>query len=189
MDKTVTFPGTDVTTPRIFAGSWRVEESYFGKIDKEDIVGAFAHSFSKGLPFNTAIEYGNSSGDAGRSERWGAQGARAAGVENPIVVTKYGPHMPMLHGARSTPGCHPDSILEDFGSSRERLGFDPTGWILHHYDKKTPVEEILRAINRLHDDGRIKLAGISHGFETLKERDWRQDYDYWLQNGPFHLIE
>ena len=189
MDRTVTFPGTDITTPRVFAGSWRVEEQYFGKVDKEEIVGAFARSFSQGLPLNTAIEYGNGSGEPGRAERWGAEAVRAAGVEDPIVVTKYGVHMPLLHGSRSTPGCHPDSILEDFGSSRERLGFEPAGWVLHHYDQKTPVEEVLEAVNRLYDDGRIKLAGISHGFERLKGRDWRQDYDYWRQNGPFQLIE
>jgi len=188
MHRTVTFGETGVSAPRIFTGGWRVETRYFGEVDREGMIGAFAHSFELGLPHNTAIEYGNGSGEPGRAERWAGEAARRVRDRQPVIFTKYGVHMPLLHNGRSTPGCHPDSILEDFGGSRERLGFAPTGWILHHYDKQTPVQEILRAINRLHADGRAKVFGISHGFERV-EGDWRASYDYWRLHGPFQVIE
>ena len=79
MQRTVTFGDTEVTTPRIFAGGWRVETKYFGEVDREGMISAFAHSFELGLPHNTAIEYGNSSGEPGRAERWAGEAARRAG--------------------------------------------------------------------------------------------------------------
>lgn len=189
VERTVEFPGTGVSAPRIFVGGWRVEEAYFGEIDKAETVDAFAYAFSHGLGYNGAIEYGNASGDPGRSERWAREAITAAGVDSPVVFTKYGVNMPLLHGTRRTPGCHPDSILEDFGGSRERLGREPAGWLLHHYDKLTPAEEIVKAINRLHGDGRVKVVGISHGFEYVKDGRWEEKYDYWRAHAPLHCQE
>lgn len=188
MEKMVEIGNTGVRIPRIFTGGWRVEEKYFGAVDREGLLSTFAYSFFKGLPHNTAIEYGNPSGEPGRAERWAGEAVRRARIRDPVVFTKYGYYLPLLHGARSTPTCHPDSILEDFGGSRERLGFEPTGWIMHHYDKMTPAEDVLLAIRRLHHDGRVKVVGLSHAFERAHD-NWKDMYDLWWKQGLLHVIE
>jgi aryl-alcohol dehydrogenase-like predicted oxidoreductase len=107
--------------------------------------------------FDTANSYG-----IGRSEEalGKALGSRRAGV---IVATKFGNRMG--DGANDS-GASRLAIVNACEASLKRLGTD---WIdlyqLHWPDRRTPIEETLRALDDLVRAGKVRYIGCSNLFE------------------------
>ncbi|CEQ43012.1 SPOSA6832_04900 [Sporobolomyces salmonicolor] len=56
----------------------------------------------------------------------------------------------------------PAYVKQAFAASTERLGgLYPDAWILHRVDKNTPIEETVKAMDELRQEGKFKYIGLS----------------------------
>jgi len=56
----------------------------------------------------------------------------------------------------------PEWAIKAMDNSIERLGgLYPDAWILHRIDKKTPIEESVRAMDAIRKEGKCKYIGLS----------------------------
>jgi len=105
--------------------------------------------------FDTADIYGG----RGKSEEYlgRALGSRRGEA---VIVTKFG--LPMSDAARPRNASY-DYVLSAAEASLRRL---QTDWIdlymLHRPDAATPIEETLRALDRLVRDGKVRFVGCSN---------------------------
>jgi aryl-alcohol dehydrogenase-like predicted oxidoreductase len=103
--------------------------------------------------FDTADAYGG-----GRSERTVGAWIRATG-NRPRITTKT--FNPMDAGADR--GLAPERIRRQIESSLDRLGVDRADlYLAHEFDPETPLEDTLRAFERLVDEGTIGAYGVSN---------------------------
>lgn len=78
---------------------------------------------------------------------------------------------PLTPPSRPAPVSHPSVSLASPGSpefarqcidqSIENLGSAPDMWLLHRIDKKTPVEESVKAMEEARQAGKCKYIGLS----------------------------
>ncbi len=103
--------------------------------------------------FDTARVY--ASGDAERNlGRW----LQRRGVRNEVVVISKGCH-PRGGRARMRPEC----LEEDVASSLEALQVEQIDlYLLHRDDQTVPVSEIVDALNRQLEAGRVAALGVSN---------------------------
>ncbi|KAI5811360.1 putative aflatoxin b1 aldehyde reductase-like protein [Peziza echinospora] len=81
-----------------------------------------------------------------------------------------------------TPGMHkPDVIRSNITTSLKELGTDTVDiWYLHAADRSVPFEETLEEVNKLYNEGKFKVLGLSNytAFEVAeiatvcRERGW-----------------
>ncbi|GAA5875753.1 hypothetical protein JCM1840_003507 [Sporobolomyces johnsonii] len=65
----------------------------------------------------------------------------------------------------------PEYVKQAFAASTERLGgLYPDAWILHRIDKKTPIEETVKAMDELRQEGKFKYIGLSECSEATLRR-------------------
>lgn len=68
-------------------------------------------------------------------------------------------------------------LLNALDSSLERLGLDHVDlWQLHAYDRDTPMDETLAAVDHAVATGRVRYAGISNyaGWQTARAATWQR---------------
>ncbi|GAA5992216.1 hypothetical protein JCM5350_000643 [Sporobolomyces pararoseus] len=77
-----------------------------------------------------------------------------------FLVTKFGNRWDLPQG-RVVDGS-PEYAIKAMNDSVERLGgIYPDCWILHRIDKKTPIEETVRAMDAIRKEGKTKYIGLS----------------------------
>ncbi len=149
----------------------------WGNADRDDCVRIIERALDEGVTFiDTANRY-----NWGESEE--IVGAAVRGRRDQLVLaTKV--FMPGLHGGldRGTSRRH---IMLQVEESLRRLGTD---WIdlyqLHRHDKDTPLDEVLRALDDLVRQGKVRYLGVSTGHATdpvdLQWQGWRMVEALWL---------
>jgi len=55
-----------------------------------------------------------------------------------------------------------DDVLSSFAGSLERLGMEYVDLLLIHAPSRIPVEETIRAMNQLQEEGRVRYIGVSN---------------------------
>ena len=117
--------------------------------------------------FDTADVYG----ERGKSEQWlgKALGSRRSGV---IVATKFAG--PMSDDRFDMQGGSRRYIMQAVEASLRRLGTDYIDlYQMHLFDKDTPIEETLRALDDLVRQGKIRYFGSSnYAAWQLAEAEW-----------------
>jgi len=133
-----------------------------GRIDREASRQVVHRALDLGITFfDTANTYGNRYGAVGGSERCLGEllGERRKEV---VLATKFGCQS---HKHESIPleGASPSEIMAAVHASLKRLNTD---WIdlyqLHHPDPHTPMEETLRALDDLVQQGKVRVIGCSN---------------------------
>lgn len=133
-----------------------------GRIDREASRQVVHRALDLGITlFDTANSYGNRYGAVGGSERClgEALGDRRKQV---VLATKFGCQS---HKHESIPveGASRGEIMAAAHASLKRLGTD---WIdlyqLHHPDPRTPMDETLRALDDLVQQGKVRAIGCSN---------------------------
>lgn len=144
---TMTFGGGD-------AGIW----SHIGKLQQDDVDGLVCRSIEAGINFlDTADVY-----SAGRSEELTGQALRNLGVkrDDVVVATKvFGDTAPGPNG-RGVSRYH---VMEAAKASLRRLQLDHIDlYQIHGFDAATPIEEQLRALDTLVQQGHVRYIGVSN---------------------------
>lgn len=141
--------------------------------DKEKVFGILKHCYDRGLrTFDTADVYSN-----GYSERLLGEFLRKYNIdrETVVILSKvYSPtneRLPLTHGGSFNEaeeleltyhrGLSRKHILAGAKASTERLGTYIDVLQIHRFDPETPVEEIMRALNDVVDQGYSRYIGAS----------------------------
>ncbi len=144
---TMTFGGGD-------AGIW----SHIGKLQQDEVDGLVRRSLEAGINFlDTANVY-----SAGRSEELTGQALKNLGVkrDDVVVATKvFGDMSPGPNG-RGVSRYH---VIEAATASLRRLQLDHIDlYQIHGFDPATPIEEQLRALDTLVQQGHVRYIGVSN---------------------------
>ncbi|KAI5475505.1 pyridoxal 4-dehydrogenase [Pseudohyphozyma bogoriensis] len=85
-----------------------------------------------------------------------------------FLITKFG-GVPGPGGVGVGIDGSPEHAAEAIEASIKRLGSAPDAWALHRIDKKTPIEETMKAMEAIRQAGKTKFLGISEcSAETLR---------------------
>lgn len=143
---------TGLKVSEISLGSWL---TYGDSVESERAIQTIDKAYDLGVNFfDTANVY-----NRGAAEKVVGEALRKYPRESYVLATKV--HGPMGDGPNDR-GLSRKHIFEQLHASLDRLGHDYVDiYYCHRYDKETPVEETLRAIDDLIRQGKILYAGVS----------------------------
>jgi aryl-alcohol dehydrogenase-like predicted oxidoreductase len=93
---------------------------------------------------------------------------------------------------------HPDSIRQQCHDSLQRLGTDHVDlYYLHRYDKRYPLEDMVGAVARLIEEGKVGALGLSEmSADTLRKAHqvhpvaaMQTEYSLWTRNAELGVLE
>lgn len=145
---------TELRVSRIGFGCAAIGGYDYGPVNDGDSIRAVHHALDLGINvFDTAAVYG-----LGHSEQ--VLGRALAGRrERVVVATKFGVAWDDL--GRTHRDASPKRIVEEADASLRRLGVDRIDvFQLHWPDGRTPMEEVMHALERLRRAGKIGAAGL-----------------------------
>jgi len=150
-----TIAGTEIAVSEVGFGVWTVSSGWWGDFSDAEAVTLLRQGFDRGINFfDTADTYGN-----GRGETILAQAFPAADRDEIVIATKVffpmsdRPNMGGLSRKHIQQGCE---------SSLKRLGLDTIDlYQIHRFDRHTPVDEILSALDLLIRQGKVRYVGAS----------------------------
>jgi len=143
---------SDIKITPIIMGTWQAGKTMWTGIDDNETEKAIRAAFEAGVTtFDTATVYGD-----GHSER--IVGKALADVRYRVVIaTKVFAH-----------SLHYDGVIAACNQSLADLGTDHIDLYQIHWpagsfgSRKVPVEETMRALNDLKDQGKIRAIGVSN---------------------------
>lgn len=111
---------------------------------------------------DTADAYSEGAHDFGHGEELLARALRELGARDEVLVATKGGHTREPDGSWGLDG-RPEYLQRACEASLRRLGVEQIGlYQFHRPDPKVPYEESIGALKQLHDEGRIRMAGISN---------------------------
>ncbi len=146
---------------RLGRGPLEVSELSFGTwltvaggVGREQAIRCIHAAVDHGITlFDTANQYG-----AGEAERVLGEGLRAYPRDRYLIATKL--FFPV--GDENDHGLSAEQIEKQLNRSLERLGVDDIDlYQCHRYDKETPLEETLGALDRAVRAGKVRAIGFS----------------------------
>lgn len=146
---------SDLTVSRFAMGGCPMGEYGWGKVDEQDLIDAVYTALDEGVTFfDTADTYG-----LGKSEQ--VLGAALGGHRKDVVInTKFGVRV----GKDGTSYDNsPSYIKEACEKSLKNLSTDYIDiYTVHYRDGKTPISEVLGALEDLKKEGKIRYFGLSN---------------------------
>ena len=162
---------SDVRVTPIIFGAWAIGGWMWGGNEEKDSLDAIRASVDAGVnTIDTAAIYG-----MGHSEE--LVGKAIAGIRDKVVIaTKCGMRWNSEEGSDPWPqkdvqgrdliirkNARPDSIAYECEQSLKRLRIDVIDlYQIHWPDVSTPVEESIRAMVKLKEQGKIRAIGVSN---------------------------
>jgi len=146
---------------RLGRGPLEVSELSFGTwltvaggIGREQAIRCIHAAVDHGITlFDTANQYG-----AGEAERVLGEGLKAYPRDRYLIATKL--FFPV--GEEKDHGLSAEQIELQLNRSLERLGVDAIDlYQCHRYDKETPLEETMEALDRVVKSGKVRAIGFS----------------------------
>ncbi len=136
-------------------GTWVMGGVHWGKADDTQSVAAIRAALDAGVNLiDTAPAYG-----WGRAEEVVGKAVRGR-RDKVIIATKCGLH-PM--GKRILFNLKPAEIRKELEASLRRLGVDTIDLYQCHWpDPDTPIEETMREMVAMRDEGKIRAIGVSN---------------------------
>lgn len=105
--------------------------------------------------------YGLGGGENTTNEELVGKALKKFGRENFVVATKFGIGLDLTNGNRFISG-KPDFIREQLTESLRRLDIDHVDlYYMHRMDPSTPIEETMKCLKELVEEGKIKYIGLS----------------------------
>lgn len=145
--------GVEVSSLAI--GTWAIGGDSYGEVNEKDSIEAIRTMIDNGVNIlDTASSYG-----AGHSEEVVGKALKDGYRDKVLVATKFG--VPFFKDYEND-GSYENCIKECEGSM-QRLGVDYLDFFLMHWpDPNTPLEETMRALADLKQQGKIRFAGVSN---------------------------
>ncbi|GAA5829803.1 hypothetical protein JCM11251_007884 [Rhodosporidiobolus azoricus] len=141
--------------------------AYYGPTDDEQSKATLRKAIEIGCTtWDTADMYG-----LGHNEKIIGEVLREGdNREKVFLVDKFGNRFSKETGGWVVDGSAA-YVREAFKKSVEALGgLYPDAWLLHRVDKKTPIEETVRAMDSLCKEGKVKFLGLSECSEKTLRR-------------------
>jgi methylglyoxal reductase len=157
-------------TPIIF-GAWAIGGWMWGGTDEKDSLAAIESAIANGVnTIDTAAIYG-----MGHSEELVAKAIKGK-RDKVLIATKCGMRWDSAEGSEPWPqknnqgedviihkNSKPQSIVHECEQSLRRLGIETIDlYQIHWPDNSTPVEESIRAMEKLRQQGKIRAIGVSN---------------------------
>ena len=141
-----------------FGGSESDIWGHIGRLQQSEVDGVVKRALDAGINFlDTANVYGQ-----GQSEILTGQALKNLGVarDEVVVATKVFGEMATGPNARGVSRSH---VMEQAKASLKRLQLDHIDlYQLHGFDAVTPIEETLRALDTLVEQGHVRYIGVSN---------------------------
>ena len=164
---------SDVPVSPVIFGAWAIGGWMWGGTDERDAIDAIRAGIDHGVnTIDTAAIYGQ-----GYSEELVGRAIKGLPRDKVVIATKCGRRW-NTPDAGSDPwhyqdrfgnpvtirsNSRPDSIAHECEQSLKRLGVDVIDlYQIHWPDKTTPVEEAMRAMDRLREQGKARAIGVSN---------------------------
>jgi aryl-alcohol dehydrogenase-like predicted oxidoreductase len=152
-----TMGASDLRISAIGFGCWEMGGNQYGAVDDSEETRAVHRAIDLGVTlFDTAAVYGHGHAEEVLGK---ALGARRKEI---VLVTKGG----LKCEQRGGPIWRDDSyqsLVEDMDASLRRLGTDYVDlYLIHWPDGKTPIEEMMRALNEFLQNGKARYVGVSN---------------------------
>jgi voltage-dependent potassium channel beta subunit len=143
---------TGLKVSEISLGSWL---TYGGYVAEENAINTIHKAYDLGINFfDTANVYMR-----GEAEKVVGKAIKDFPRESYVLATKV--FWPMGEGPNDR-GLSRKHIIEQANASLKRLGLDYVDiYYCHRFDKETPVEETLRALDDLVRQGKVLYLGVS----------------------------
>lgn len=158
---------TDLMVSRIGFGCWAIGGHGYGSVDDRESVKAIYKALDLGINFfDTADVYGFGHSEEVLSKALGMQRDKV------IIATKFG--VAWNQNGKTFKDCSPARIVEALEGSLRRLKLDCIPlYQIHWHDEKTPIEDIMEALLRCRDAGKILHIGCCNfsGDLVLKASD------------------
>jgi aryl-alcohol dehydrogenase-like predicted oxidoreductase len=159
---------SDLTISAIGFGCWEMGGNQYGAVDDSEETRAVHRAIDLGVTlFDTAAVYGHGHAEEVLGK---ALGTRRKEI---VLVTKGGLKWE-FRGGPITRNDSYDSLVADMDASLTRLGTDYVDlYLIHWPDGKTPIEEMMRALNEFLRNGKARYVGVSN-FSAAQLRECRQ---------------
>jgi len=154
---------SDVKVTPIIFGAWAIGGWMWGGTDDQDALDALHVSIDHGVTtIDTAAVYG-----FGHSEELVGQAIKGQ-RDKVVIATKCGNRWDGPPGKDTKDvqihrNSKPEGIIWECEQSLKRLGVDVIDiFQIHRQDVETPVEDSMRAMEKLRQQGKIKAIGVSN---------------------------
>lgn len=175
---------TDLMTSPIGFGTWEMSTTMYGSIDVAEASRAVRSAIDHGINlFDTAEVYGPFHSEELLGK---ALGERRKEV---ILVTKTGFTFDDAAGRTLGRSSRYEHIISRTEGCLRRLGTDVIDLMLIHWpDFLTPLDEPMRALEKLKADGKIRYAGVSN-FNVEMMEYCRRYTDLVVNQVGYHLFD
>ncbi len=163
-----TMGASDLTISAIGFGCWEMGGNQYGAVDDSEETRAVHRAIDLGVTlFDTAAVYGHGHAEEVLGK---ALGARRKEI---VLVTKGGLKWERPGGPITRDDSY-QSLVEDMDASLKRLGTDYVDlYLIHWPDGKTPIEEMMRALNEFLQNGKARYVGVSN-FSAAQLRECKR---------------
>lgn len=146
----------DTKISRLVFGCWAMGGHGWGSVKDNDSIQAVKMALDLGINFfDTADVYG-----FGHSERTLTQ-ALGSKRHDVVIATKFG--VTWDNKANIGRDCSPKYMVKALEASLKRLKLDCIPlYQLHWPDNKTPIDEVMRALQKCQEQGKIRYIGCSN---------------------------
>ncbi len=175
MSELVKLGRTELQVSRVCFGCWQMGGTYWGVPNEENLIGAVRRAFDVGVNFfDTADAYGD-----GFAEELLGRALKGISRDKFVLATKVYHHWLGERGSKRVGDLSYEYIIWECEQSLKRLGLDYIDlYQAHSYDNLTPLEETVRAFDKLKKDGKIRYYGCSNfSVEQLRAACIVGDFD------------
>ncbi|MBI5643077.1 MAG: aldo/keto reductase [Deltaproteobacteria bacterium] len=147
---------TDLKISRMGFGCWAIGGHGYGAVDDNVSMKAVRRALERGINFfDTADVYGFGHSEEVLGEALGAD------KNSVVIATKFGVNWDK--NGSTYIDCSPKRIQESIDGSLKRLKIDCIPlYQVHWYDWVTPIPDILEALEKCRDAGKIRHIGFSN---------------------------
>jgi len=153
-------------------------------VSEEEAIATIQHAFKRGINFfDTAHLYG-----FGVNERLLGKALKDIPRDQVIVGTKFGL---LNNNGKLLVDSSPETVLKSCEQSLKDLGMDYIDlYYQHRVDPKTPIEETMKALVQLKNEGKIRHIGLSEASANTIRRAhavhpvaaFQVEYSLWTQD-------
>jgi len=144
---------TNLEISRIGFGCWAIGGHGYGNVDDSESTKAIHEALDLGINFfDTADVYGFGHSEETLSKALGSQKNKV------VIATKFG--VAWDENGTTFKDCNPERVVEALEDSLRRLKIDCISlYQIHWYDEETPIEDVMEALLKCRDAGKILHIG------------------------------
>lgn len=174
---------TGLSVSPVSFGTWQLSPRFWGEQSKEDAIAAMKVAYERGINFyDTADAYGD-----GYAETVLGEALKDLPRDELVITTKFFNHF-NPDGSRY-PDLSPEYLTERCEASLKRMEIETVDvCLLHLFDQLTPFADIAETLEKLRNQGKIRVIGVSnHNVEQFRAQRCFGPYD--VIQPPYSLVD